>query len=401
MIDQPQNYDVTLGGKAYPLTPLKKLNIKDLEEIKILLAGGYIERKILALKEALKYGEDGFNLIINALNDPSPKVTYMAYQLLSHAQENYGKKALSKYYDWETPKISLFQTLEGHNNKITAISFNYDQGIIVSASSDKSIKIWSLNTGQEYYTLRDHYEVVSTVDISDNGKILVSGSHDKTLKVWDLENGALIGTITGHCAEISTVKITKNGQSLISGSKDQTIKIWNLQTGNLIHTLEGHQGIIKQLKLIDETYTIISLGADNQLKLWNGYTGKELKTIKLDFNHISCFDLSADHQYLACGNQERIIKVFNWENQEEILTLSGHNQTIHTLAFSPGGWPTLISGSMDKTIKIWHLKTGQEIRSLEAHSGAISDLIISQDWQYILSASDDQTIGIWKVVFQE
>ena len=54
---------------------------------------------------------------------------------------------------------------------------------IVSASDDKTLKVWCLETGQRLVTLRDHTDGVTCLQFNDS--IIVSGSYDKTVKLWD------------------------------------------------------------------------------------------------------------------------------------------------------------------------------------------------------------------------
>ena len=65
---------------------------------------------------------------------------------------------------------------------------------VVSASEDKTLKVWDLETGREERTLQGHQNSVCAVAITPDGRRVASGSYDKTLKVWDLETGALICT---------------------------------------------------------------------------------------------------------------------------------------------------------------------------------------------------------------
>ena len=58
-----------------------------------------------------------------------------------------------------------------------------DRWRIVSASDDKTLKVWSLETGQRLVTLRQHTDGVTCVQFNDS--VIVSGSYDKTVKLWD------------------------------------------------------------------------------------------------------------------------------------------------------------------------------------------------------------------------
>ncbi len=75
--------------------------------------------------------------------------------------------------------------LQGHMGGITAMQHSPKEHLLMSASTDHTIKVWNLETGQCLNTLNDHNDTVRCLKLLPNGK-LVSGSDDKTLKVWNL-----------------------------------------------------------------------------------------------------------------------------------------------------------------------------------------------------------------------
>ncbi len=55
---------------------------------------------------------------------------------------------------------------------------------MASGSSDATIKLWNLASGQELRTLAEHTDVVWSVAFRPDGQILASGSNDNTIKIW-------------------------------------------------------------------------------------------------------------------------------------------------------------------------------------------------------------------------
>ena len=89
-------------------------------------------------------------------------------------------------------------TLTGHNHWVNAVAIDAKGKIAVSASYDKTLKVWDLARGQELHGFTGHNFWVSAVAISADGKIAVSASGDEeTVKVWDLARGQELRTLTG------------------------------------------------------------------------------------------------------------------------------------------------------------------------------------------------------------
>lgn len=103
---------------------------------------------------------------------------------------------------------------------------------------------------------------------------------------------------------------------------------------------------------------------------------------------------SHNGQLLASGSEDNTIKL--WDSTTGTLqrTLSGHSDSIYSVAFSPDG-QLLASGSGDNTIRLWDPSTGTLQQTLEGHSNWIAALAFSRDGRLLASGSNDCTIRLW------
>ena len=94
-LNQPRRYDAVIGGHTPP--PVSGAVLGGLSGVKRRMASDSLETKIPALKEALKYGENGLDLVIQTLNDPEIEMQWQAYLLLKERSEPSVKDALKDY----------------------------------------------------------------------------------------------------------------------------------------------------------------------------------------------------------------------------------------------------------------------------------------------------------------
>jgi WD40 repeat protein len=72
---------------------------------------------------------------------------------------------------------------------------------------------------------------VSSVAFSPDGKRIVSASHDKTVRVWDARTGKQLLVLTGHADIVTSVAFSPDGKRIVSASRDHTVRVWDISTG--------------------------------------------------------------------------------------------------------------------------------------------------------------------------
>jgi WD40 repeat protein len=78
---------------------------------------------------------------------------------------------------------------------------------------------------------------VNSCRVNANGTVIVSASFDKTLKVWDASTGVERFTLQGHTLTVTGCAVGADGSVIVSVSRDKTLKIWNGQTSQCLATL--------------------------------------------------------------------------------------------------------------------------------------------------------------------
>ena len=57
----------------------------------------------------------------------------------------------------------------------------------------------------------------------------MSASSDKTLKVWDVATSKCVATLEGHSETVFGVTVFPDGRRVVSVSQDMTLKLWGIK----------------------------------------------------------------------------------------------------------------------------------------------------------------------------
>ena len=92
----------------------------------------------------------------------------------------------------------------------SSAEFSPDGKRIVTASGDKTARIWDAETYQQIAVLKGHEDAVSSAAFSPDGKRIVTASAD-TAKIWDAKTYAAISALSGDNCEIMSAAFSPDG----------------------------------------------------------------------------------------------------------------------------------------------------------------------------------------------
>ncbi|KAF8381750.1 sel-10, partial [Pristionchus pacificus] len=254
----------------------------------------------------------------------------------------------------------LKHILVGHSGGVWTSQVSSDGKYIVSGSTDRTVRVWSSETGKQLHCLGGHTSTVRCMAL--HGTTLVSGSRDTTLRVWDIESGQCLQHLIGHVAAVRCVQF--NGVKVASGAYDFTVKIWNAATGECVHTLQGHTNRVYSLLMDTERDVVVSGSLDTTIRVWNMTSGLCIANLVGHTSLTSGMQLRGD--ILVSCNADSYIRVWNIRDNQCIHRLggnhNGHQSAITSLQFLDNG--LVATSSDDGTVKLWDVTRGCFVRDL-------------------------------------
>ncbi|RYP48397.1 hypothetical protein DL768_005716 [Monosporascus sp. mg162] len=310
-----------------------------------------------------------------------------------------GKVVASGSYDqtvrlWSANTGALQQTLEGHNNKVTSVAFSPDGTVVVSGSGDQTVRLWSIDTGALQQIFEGHGRRVHSVAFSPDGTVVASGSGDQTIRLWSADTGTLQQTLEGHNDGVHSVAFSPDGTVVASGSGDQTVRLWSTDTGVLQQIFEGHDSLVYSVAFSPDGTVVASGWSDRTVRLWSADTDALQQTFKGHNGEVTSVTFSPDGTVVASGSDDQTVRLWSADTGTLRRTLGGHNDGVTSVAFSPDG-TVVASGSEDNTVRLWSADTGALQQTLEGHNKGVISVAFSHDGKVVASGSDDQTVRLW------
>ncbi len=292
--------------------------------------------------------------------------------------------------------VSRLQTLIGHSLRINSMVFSADGERFASASW--KILVHNPHNGEEIQMLMSGSArtYVYSVAFSPDKSLLVSASSDKMVRIWDVKNGKLLLEIKAHKQAVNHAEFSPDGKTIVSASSDKTAKLWNLTNRKRIGAVLGHSDGVNWASFSSDGKLIATACQDKLIYLFDTASQTKLKQLTGHTHNVTVVKFSPDGSKLASTSWDKTIKIWDVATGTCIVSLDGHRNGVEFLEWMPSG-KAVVSASYSRVenkgmVNLWDVQTGKLMDSV---SGEFYGIAFSPAANLLAVSRKNRSIELW------
>lgn len=231
----------------------------------------------------------------------------------------------------------------------------------------------------------------------------------KTAQMQELYNNLrsfeLSCSQVGDTRPVSFCQFSPDSMKVVTSSWGGQCKLWNRDDLSPIRTLQGHQGnvccaVFHPRSTIGQStneLNLASCGDGGAVHLWNLESSEPIGSLEgHEPFRVSRVAFHPSGRFLATACFDKSWRLWDLEQNEEILYQEGHSKEVYDVAFHPDG-SLAVTGGLDDFGRVWDLRTGNCVMFMEGHIKAVLSVAVSPNGYQIATGSEDNTVKIWNL----
>jgi eukaryotic-like serine/threonine-protein kinase len=317
-------------------------------------------------------------------------------------------------FDVQREEVST--SLPVHAGWISELTFVPRSGELMCSDSSGRLRKWSTDLSS-MNVLRDHASYVYALDIAPNGSQYVTGGWDGyehragALKLRDAQTSALIAEYGTADEVVLSACYARGGDAIIASvwtpETDQSeVRVVDALTLQDSFLFGGHAGRrVERIAPLPDGRRALSIATSGEAILWDVTSGQ----VEARFAPEDPFPsygigvgiaASPDGRFVAVTRGQLSIALFATETGELVRQWHAHDEPIWSLAFTSDS-SRVLSASADDTIGVWDAATGSRKATLTGHGQDVLAVAASPDGTRIASGGRDGYVRIWDTVHHE
>lgn len=328
---------------------------------------------------------------------------------------------------WDADNARIIATLDRGDSKINGVAFDEagQKGLAVD-SNGRKVHIWSMASVGETITPERIYEpsgqlwsAIFAPEHEDLAVLTLGGSDARlvALKSERRDSDETLVSFSPH-GIVASASFSPDGSRIVTGSWDFSARIWDAATGSDLKKLagdDGHTGFVNSAVFSPdaEGRWVLTASDDGTAKIWDASTGVVLATLTGHEDRVRFAAFSRDGKRVLTSSNDRTARV--WDLTEGATpdgslkvavqaaqVFQGHEWAVLSAEFSDDG-QFVITASEDNTARIWSIETGEQIASLAGHTARVTSAAFApgDSPTRAVTASQDGTVKLWDTQTQK
>lgn len=222
------------------------------------------------------------------------------------------------------------RSLTGHEAIINDLVINSEGTQLASVSKDKKAIVWDVESSRKESVLRGHIKAINNVQFIGEDHLATS-SDDGTLKIWSLESGQELYSFSDHKKGISS--IAARSSMVASGDKDGVIMIRNLN-GDLVKQFSIGNSV-QALAFDLQEKRLFTADSEGIIRIWDADSWEQTGEFNNGKGRINNLSMAGDDDHFAVSGSSCII--YSSEKQELVYEIDKVSSPVADAGFTPDG----------------------------------------------------------------